>query len=104
TIKGQSVAQAHHIQAHGGDLQIDLDGLRRYASDALDDFEAFVDQLISRHDLDNQADAQRFLSVDVIPGEAIAERVLVAAEQSPQETRIRAVAYFRLSEDGVFRC
>src|SRR5689334_17628831 len=43
------------------------------------------------------------MSVDVITGETVAERVLIAAEQSPHEARIGAVADFGLSEHRVFR-
>ncbi len=69
----------------------------------LDDLETFVDQLIRRHDFDDQANSQRFLGVDMVAGEAIAQGVFVAAEQRPHEARVRAMAHFGLRKDRALR-
>jgi len=42
-VHAQGVAQSHHLQAHRGNLQVDLDRFRRHMGDALDDFETFVE-------------------------------------------------------------
>src|SRR6266545_4430361 len=40
----------------------------------------------------------------MVAGEPVAQRVFVAAEESPHETRVRAVPHFGLREDGILRC
>src|SRR6266498_715047 len=55
-IHAQGVAQSHHLQTHGRDREIDLYRLGRHVSDALDDLETFIEQLIDGDNFVYQAD------------------------------------------------
>ena len=55
------------------------------------------------HHLDDQADAQRFLGVDMVPHQAVAQRVLDPGQHGPEEARVGAVAHLGLGEDGLLR-
>src|SRR6266545_7932825 len=74
-IHTQGIAQSHHLQTHGRDREIDLYRFGRHVTDALDDLETLIEQLIDGDNFVYQADAQRFLSVDMIADKSVAQRV-----------------------------
>ena len=67
-VQAPCLVEAHHLQPHRGDGEVDLDGLRGDERDTLADVEALFQQVVVRHDLVDEADAEGFLRVDVVAG------------------------------------
>ena len=76
-VEEEGVAKAHHVEALGSDLKVDLHGLGGVHGYALDYGKAAVDKLLVGHDLIDQTDAESFMGVDVIAGEGVTQGVLV---------------------------
>ena len=102
-VHPERVPQAHHLQSHDRYLKIDLHRFRWNMRDSLDDREAFLQELIRRHDFVDEADAKRLVGVDVVTHETVAQSVFESRQQCPHKTRVGAVAHLGLRKDGVFR-
>src|SRR5712692_8403368 len=100
-VEHEGVAQTHHLQASGGYSEVELHRLRGDQGNALDNPEASVDEFVFGDNVINDANAERFLGVDVVARQGIAERVLVASVEGPEEVRVGDHAHFGLRKDSV---
>src|SRR5215475_5604623 len=87
-VEHESVAQAHHLQASGGHGEVEPDCLWRDQSDALDNPKAGVEEGVFGDNIIDDANAERFLGIDMVARQGIPERVFVTGIEGPEEVRV----------------